>query len=432
MNKLFNIVLTGAFAQGTDPKAAIADFAKASGISVEKAQSLFNNAPSIIKRNASEATANAYQRKLTSLGVVTQLQAVESQIESKTESEPAHPNRPTAPEQQPHSIHTPGEREVSFKFTGEGYEYFKIWIVNLLLTIVTLGIYSPWAKVRNIQYFYGNTSLDGASFSFTADPVKMLIGRLIAMALFIAYVTLNAFNPIAGAILGIGLLFVFPWVLNRTLAFYARNSTYRNIRFRFTGTYWPAFKYFFLWPLAGVLSLMILMPLALQKQQCYITNHHNYGNKSFSFSATAGSYYKMCFLAFALVLAGGAAGGLLGLLYTPLGAFGIAIGYVAAIVFFIVTMNNLVLNNLSLAEHSFKANYRIGSFAILLISNFLLILLTLGLYLPWAKVKLAHYAAEHTALDVQGDLNQFVAISQPDASAFGEEFGDVFDMDVAF
>ena len=45
-------------------------------------------------------------------------------------------------------------RELPFEFRGDGAEYFKIWIVNILLTIVTLGIYSAWAKVRNNRYFY--------------------------------------------------------------------------------------------------------------------------------------------------------------------------------------------------------------------------------------------------------------------------------------
>ena len=45
------------------------------------------------------------------------------------------------------------------RFTGSGSEYFRIWIVNVLLTIVTLGFYSPWAKVRRLKYFYGNTYL---------------------------------------------------------------------------------------------------------------------------------------------------------------------------------------------------------------------------------------------------------------------------------
>ena len=40
-----------------------------------------------------------------------------------------------------------------FRFTGTAREYFGIWIVNILLTIVTLGIYSAWAKVRRMRYF---------------------------------------------------------------------------------------------------------------------------------------------------------------------------------------------------------------------------------------------------------------------------------------
>ena len=49
-----------------------------------------------------------------------------------------------------------------FQFTGKTGEYFGIWIVNLFLTIVTLGIYSAWAKVRKKRYFYANTIIDGA------------------------------------------------------------------------------------------------------------------------------------------------------------------------------------------------------------------------------------------------------------------------------
>ena len=33
-----------------------------------------------------------------------------------------------------------GQQNQRFEFTGKGWEYFRIWIVNLLLTIVTLGI----------------------------------------------------------------------------------------------------------------------------------------------------------------------------------------------------------------------------------------------------------------------------------------------------
>ena len=57
----------------------------------------------------------------------------------------------------------PGKRH-AVEFTADAGEYFRIWIVNLALTIVTLGIYSAWAKVRKRRYFYGHTRIDGETF----------------------------------------------------------------------------------------------------------------------------------------------------------------------------------------------------------------------------------------------------------------------------
>jgi uncharacterized membrane protein YjgN (DUF898 family) len=73
-----------------------------------------------------------------------------------------------------------------FRFHGTASEYFGIWIVNILLTIVTLGLYSPWAKVRRLRYFYGNTEFVQRRFDFTGVPVKILMGRLIALGLYFA------------------------------------------------------------------------------------------------------------------------------------------------------------------------------------------------------------------------------------------------------
>ncbi len=73
------------------------------------------------------------------------------------------------------------------RFVGSGSEYFRIWIVNLLLTIVTLGIYSAWAKVRRLKYMYRNTQIADSSFDYHGSPIAILKGRLIALVLLIAY-----------------------------------------------------------------------------------------------------------------------------------------------------------------------------------------------------------------------------------------------------
>src|SRR6478735_5593208 len=85
---------------------------------------------------------------------------------------------------------------VPFEFTATGGEYFRIWIVNLLLTILTLGIYSAWAKVRKLRYFYGSTKLAGSSFEYHGKPIQILKGRLIAAALILPYMILNSVKPL--------------------------------------------------------------------------------------------------------------------------------------------------------------------------------------------------------------------------------------------
>ena len=70
------------------------------------------------------------------------------------------------------------------QFTGSAAEYFRIWIVNLFLTLVSLGVYSAWAKVRKKRYFYGATRLDGDTFDYFASPKAILYGRIIAVVAF--------------------------------------------------------------------------------------------------------------------------------------------------------------------------------------------------------------------------------------------------------
>lgn len=120
-------------------------------------------------------------------------------------------------------------------FSGSGKEYFGIWIVNVLLTIITLGIYSAWAKVRRNRYFYGNTVLLGRAFEYHAKGKQILIGRVIVFAYLIFYNVMLTFVPIAGIILALLLVVFVPWLVVRGLRFSARVTSYRNVRFDFVG-----------------------------------------------------------------------------------------------------------------------------------------------------------------------------------------------------
>ena len=145
-----------------------------------------------------------------------------------------------------------------FTFSGKTGEFFKIWIVNILLTICTVGIYSAWAKVRTKRYFYGNTSINGNSFAYHANPVSILVARLNVAVLIIAVLIVAVLIADGGYWLGEGILgnaiyltfllfyltflpLFLPWAMVRGFAFNARNSSYRNVRFHFHKKYLPLY-----------------------------------------------------------------------------------------------------------------------------------------------------------------------------------------------
>ncbi|MBF0590372.1 MAG: DUF898 family protein, partial [Magnetococcales bacterium] len=63
------------------------------------------------------------------------------------------------------------------------------------------------------------------------------------------------------------------------------------------------------------------------------------------------------------------------------------------------------------------------------ISNLFLIILTAGLFYPWAKVRATRYMVNSIRLNSSASLDEFVAGENEAVSALGEEFGDMMDLD---
>lgn len=322
-----------------------------------------------------------------------------------------------------------------FEFSGDAREYFRIWIINLCLTIATLGIYSAWAKVRNTRYMYGNTRLSGASFEYLADPVTILKGRLIAVAIFVAYSAFGQFYPQQQAILSLLLLPLLPLVIVRSLRFSMRNTAYRNIRFNFLGSYGDAAFVFILLPILIPLTLGLMFPYWQYRAKKFVVDHTAYGATPFELNTTSGPFFST-YLKFVgiVLLAGllmsffssllpGAVGAILG----PIAIF-LAYSYAFALVNAEIT--NLIFNRSELEQHGFTSNLQPNALFSLYVTNALGIVLSLGLLIPWAQVRLAHYRAQCTQMQVAGDLDHFIAATEKDVSALGEELGDIFDLDV--
>lgn len=353
-------------------------------------------------------------------------------------------------------------REIPFKFTGRDGEYFGIWISNVFLTVVTLGIYSPWAKVRNMRYFYRSTSLGGAHFDYHADPVAILKGRLIAVAFFVIYFTVSELLPLVGFALSMVLLGAIPWIIVRSLKFRFAYTSYRNLRFSFYGTYGGALKEYILMPVLLIPTLGLLWPYIRYRQQCYIVSNLKYGTSEARFDgpwlpwflaglpllliALFGFAVPLIYIAIKMqaALASGEAtsddidGEVInadGTEGDPFAAIGpifvlTTLAFYIAIPYYIVRTRNLLFEATALGEHRFESTMKAVKYAGLVILSFMIVMCTLGFGIPIAKIMMAKYKAETLSLMCNGDLDAFIADETENVKALGEELGEAFDIDI--
>ncbi|MGH7946282.1 MAG: DUF898 family protein [Opitutaceae bacterium] len=338
-------------------------------------------------------------------------------------------------------------------FTGEWKEYFKIWIVNVLLTVVTLGIYAAWAKVRRRRYFYANTSLFGHTFEYLADPVKILYGNLIIVAALLLNALLGTFSPLLQFPVLIIFVIAVPWFIIRALSFNARNTAWRGLRFTFNATYGRAASVFLLWPLLVAPTLGLIFPFVAKKQKAFIVDHHGYGTSSFSFAGRTEDFYKIygiaalfflplagVYIAFIVMMAGAAMrqGGQPQPANLPaMGSIGMFFFFavplaVAGAFYFRSRMFNYIWANTSIAGNGFIASMRARDLFLLHFVNSLVTLLTAGLMHPWAAVRMYKYQTGSLQVLPAGNIDSFLASAQPQVSAVGVAADDFFDFDLGF
>ncbi|GEK77544.1 membrane protein [Pseudoalteromonas atlantica] len=362
---------------------------------------------------------------------------------------------PTPPETTP-AVNEPAAPIFSGKvqFSGKGGEFFGIWIVNILLSVLTLGIYSAWAKVRTMRYFYGHTRIDGHSFDYLATPMQILKGRILAVIVFLIYSFGSSFFPLVGLLFAVAFIFLMPWIINQGLRFNMRMTRHRNVRFAFKGDYGEAFINFILLPIASIFTLYLLMPYVLKRIDTYIHSNISYGDTPLTVNLKGETYYLtalICFVVSSITMV---------IFMAVLGLFGLDLmnvenqqaaqdpakmgimfgGLMIAYVFMIAivtavwaaAIRNHIFDNSQFEDvASFKSELKPIPFAILLLTNMLAIVFSLGLAYPWTKVRTSRMLAEVTTVNIYPSALNLVDTAQQEQSSFAEEAANVFDIDLS-
>jgi len=378
-------------------------------------------------------------------------------------------------------------------FHGSGGEYFRIWIVNLLLTILTLGIYSAWATVRQRRYLYGCTELAGSRFEFHGRPLQILLGRVIALVLLVAWTQGHLIHIAVPLVALVVLLCLFPWFMVKAMRFRLRNSSLRNLRFDFRGTTPGAYRLTLRYLLyAGLLiagpmvfmlltvgkldpenlpdaadmrffaafmgmyalcmvALTFLYPAFVCDTKGFSINNTWYGDHPFSVSLKKGDFIQFFWIAiglsvvltsvamFAMVVLAmiGAFIGVVGEQGPAVAIGGIVVGYLLmglsfsfAFSFWQARVFQAQFATLRLGDMAFKSDISVIRLGTILVVNSLMMIFSFGLAYPWVVVRLLKYRLE--SVSYRGDPNAFCGTRISDSSAIGDEVGQAFDLDFGF
>ncbi len=398
------------------------------------------------------------------------------------------PNEPAAPI--PTTPTTPIHYPLSF--TGTGAEYFKIWIVNLLLIMVTFGLYYPWAKVRKAKYLHRNLMLDGAAFDYHASGGTLLKGTLIAAAFYGIYHWVDSSRSWwIFAAFTLAMCVAVPWLLWKSLRFRLSVTSYRALPFSFKASLKDSYAVFvpivlynaaifaLFFYLADekiatpkvpdaqliavgyaftVFAVMIVMfyPLFYYLLKRYQHNHYQWTSLRTQFTGSIATMYKQWlmiavpFIVFYGVVALsvyalatgsesilGKLAGLGVVLFLSLVLLTYLVTLLVPVIFkalFVSRFQNLVWNHTRAQGIRFVSKLSARALAWQSIKNLFLIAITFGIYWPFALINIVKLRAASMSIVAVAPLMHLAAqhaAADKERNAVGDAVGELFDIDIA-
>ena len=300
-----------------------------------------------------------------------------------------------------------------FSHHGRGAELFLIMLVNLLLKVVTLGLYHFWAKTRVRRYLWTQTAYQDERFEYTGTGLDLLIGALVAtLVLLVAGVAgalvLAALPLLAPLLALVGFLLVL-WLVGAArfgaARYRLRHTRWRGIRFAVTGSAARHGGLFLGYSLLTAVTLGLAYPYSRIALSSHLINSARFGTEPFRFQGRGGDLMGRWLLAWLLLVP------TLGLSFW---------WYRAAEI-------RYVADGTALGPMRFQVS--IGGLGLLFLAatNLLALVFTLGLAYPWVLVRSTRYVAERTT--TEGELD-YTAVRQSEAEATptGEGFAEALDL----
>jgi uncharacterized membrane protein YjgN (DUF898 family) len=309
----------------------------------------------------------------------------------------------------------------SLKFNGSGGALFGILIVNFLLTVITLGLYYPWAKAKRMKYMYAETELDGSRFTFHGTGPEMFKGFIKAIGLLLivigvlllAVISGNMFLMIIGFLFYIvAFLIITPLAIHGSMKYRMSRTSWRSIHFGYRGNR----KELIFFYLKGLFLTFITLSIYLAWFSCnlrrYIIGNIRFGSISFKYEGKGGDLFLMNLKGIFLSI-------------LTLGIY--SFWWFRDIMKFYINNIKIVKNE---REYNINFNASAGDIFILFLINYLLVIFTLGIAIPWVMVRNIKFIYENSMIDGEFDTSNIQQTEEDYKDATGEDMLDMLDLNI--
>jgi predicted Zn finger-like uncharacterized protein len=301
----------------------------------------------------------------------------------------------------------------SLLFHGTGKTLLGIYVVNVLLTIITLGIYYCWAKVKTRKYLYSSTELMRGRFTFTGTGRELFMGRVKATGLMIVLfggpqvLATNVHEALAFLVIP-AILLLMPVARVSAMRYRFCRTLWHNVQFSFRGTIKEGLKIYLVGTLLTIVTLGFYYPFFYADKQSFFRNNTRFGSESFSYDGKGKELFGTFFL---------------GLLLTPL-TLGLWWFWLKA------RLARYDWEHTSFQGVRFSSTVTGGNLIALKLVNLLILALTLGIGYPWVVIRNMEFNFRHLRIEGHANLSKIFQTKE-NAQAVGEGLLDQLDMDFA-
>jgi uncharacterized membrane protein YjgN (DUF898 family) len=336
-------------------------------------------------------------------------------------------------------------QDMPIGFHGTGGGLFKIMLVNWILTVLTLGIYSFWGKTKVRRYLCEHSSFVGDRFHYHGTGGELFKGAMIFGAMFglfnlgiylIGQVWGVQSQEIARSLGALLIIFLLPVIMVGAFRYRLSRTAWRGIRFSFRGkrlsALWLYIKGYFLM----VFTFYLYWPYFMVKIQKFWRSESYFGSQSFNYDGE-GKDISRAFLIMVLFIVVMVSIPMALKLWFP------GIGHEMAnnaskvlwipllfgFLYFTVYLDRYHWSKTEFAGGRFNYDATTLQWFWLNFTNLLIIVLTLGFGIPFAITRSRQFLADHLSVVGNMQLSQVVQEAQR-SSALGEGAADGFDMDI--